>query len=298
MKLFFIAVILVLAQIAMADALNEIRAEANKLESELLFPNRNLRLYYHGYKTSCAVVVTHGLYQSPRDMVGLSEDLFNAGCNVIAPLLPGHWRKNVYAFYQINERNWIQTHAQAINWASELGDKVSVLGHSTGALLSFRAALLYPEKIHRLVLLAPALKLTRKTILLSVIGTAINADRVTKKPTSEYEQATKSAIAGKYVQSVIDQTFHQGRIQTYQNLKVPFFVASTENDDTIEHNEVKSLLQSAQTINQSLFYKKSQEVFHDNIQRSRKDLNPTDPKKWENPDFKNLSQKIQNFILN
>ena len=38
----------------------------------------------------CVVIVVHGLYQSPRDMRGLAENMFEAGCNVIAPRLAGH----------------------------------------------------------------------------------------------------------------------------------------------------------------------------------------------------------------
>lgn len=298
MKWFLTLTFLLSPQISMATAVDEIQFSAQALASELLFPNRNIRLYYHGHKTKCAVVVTHGLYQSPRDMIGLSQDLFDAGCNVVAPLLPGHWRKDKTAFYKINESHWILVHQQAMAWASELGDQVSVLGHSTGALLSFKAALIYPEKIHRLVMLAPALKLTTKTTLLTAIGTAINSNRITKDAKSEYEQAAKSAVAGNYVQKLIDQTFITGREQTYKSLSVPFLVASTENDDTISHSEVIELLKHAQVENQSIIYSKSQSIQHDNIQRNRKDLNPADPKAWENKYYQNLSQKIQNFILN
>ena len=280
-----------------ANVLEEILSEKNHLESEILFPNRNLRLYYHGFKTKCSVVVMHGLYQSPKDMIGISEDLFAAGCNVIAPLLPGHWRKDPKALYKISEADWIRTHEKAVLWAADLGEKVSLVGHSLGGLLSFRMALLHPDKIHRLILIAPALKLSNQTLFFSNLGSFFRIDRTDKGAKSEYEQNNKSAIAGIYVQNLIVNLFSKARLQTYNNLQVPFFVISTANDETVQHDEVLNLIQQTQSKDNFILYPKGSPVFHDNIQRNRKDLDESDPLGWENPDFKNMSIQIQKFIM-
>ncbi len=296
LKVLTIALLL-FSNFVQADVLAEINVEQLRLHRNLLFASRNLKLYYHGFKTECVVVVTHGLFQSPKDMTGLSEELFSAGCNVIAPLLPGHWEKDIEAFYKISEIDWIEQHEKTVEWAAKLGKKISLVGHSLGGLLSFRLALLQPDRIHRLVLLAPALKLTAQTRFFSRLGSFLGIVHVDRSAKTEYAQNSKSAVAGTYVQALIDSVFVEKRSNYYQKLKVPLFVISTESDETIQHQEVVRLSNSTQGFSRFLFYPKSALVYHDNIQRSRKDLEPDDPLAWENPDFRNMSQQIIKFIL-
>ena len=97
----------------------------------------------HDKPTDHVIVLTHGLTDSPFYMEAIGWHFFNAGANVIFPLLFGHGMK--YPDKNLLDwnicKNWKRDLDQAIDSAKYFGTKISLGGLSTGAALSLNAVL-------------------------------------------------------------------------------------------------------------------------------------------------------------
>jgi esterase/lipase len=87
----------------------------------------------------------HGLTDSPyfveaiaRKFFGLTDDAGQAYVSVVMPLLPAHGLKNNpgQVFRDLSYQAWRKTVDNAVDVASELGDRISIGGLSTGGSLS------------------------------------------------------------------------------------------------------------------------------------------------------------------
>ncbi|AKJ07866.1 esterase/lipase [Archangium gephyra] len=103
-----------------------------------------------------ACLLLHGFTGSPWDVRPLGEALAARGLYVRAPQLPGHG-STPEALLSVSHRDWERAAAQAL--LSLRGyRRIFVAGLSMGALLSLRLAADYPEQVHGLALVAPALR--------------------------------------------------------------------------------------------------------------------------------------------
>ncbi|MGB3766396.1 MAG: alpha/beta fold hydrolase, partial [Phormidesmis sp.] len=100
------------------------------------------KILHHSKVTDHAVVLVHGLTDSPYYMQAIAEDFARAGFNVVLPLLPGHGLKRPGpAFRSLRHTDWIATVDHAVETAHRLGRRVSIGGLSTGGALSVRKAI-------------------------------------------------------------------------------------------------------------------------------------------------------------
>ena len=278
---------------------------------QLLVANRNLQVKHYNKKTNCVAVVFHGLFQSPKDMQSLINYFYEKQCNVVAPLLAGHWRKDTRAFYKINHLDWKKQGLSTLKAASHLGEKIILVGHSTGGLLAFSLALEQAKayNIVGLVLFSPALKLTTHVRLFAKYGSRLNlnANSLTTShsynqninpPASEYDMQLRPAMAGRHVQSFIESIFESdlSRQEVYKSLTVPTLLISSENDSTILHSEVLKMHQANTQLFKLIAYDKSSGIKHDNIQRTPLDLETGAPSSWSNPFFSGILSQIDSLL--
>lgn len=110
-----------------------------------------------------AVLMIHGIMGTPRHfdsflpLIPESWDVYNI-------LLEGHG-KSVRDFNAASMAGW-QTQVQG--WFRELSsryDRLIVIAHSMGTLLAMEAARLYPDKLERMVFLAPPLKIFMRPVM-------------------------------------------------------------------------------------------------------------------------------------
>lgn len=306
-RLFAVFIILVPIQSHALESNNDFAVTVSKLvkmaqtkQDDLLHSNRNHKFYLHRQKQSCVVVLLHGLFQSPLDHRGLSEHFFKLGCNVVVPLLAGHWEKNELAFHQMKYLNWIEQIQELVELAQNLGENVFLVGHSAGGLLAFNIANQYPEKIKALILFSPALQLTAKTIFLTELGSLLNLNQLGNTfIDQDYDTYKKPAQAGVLVMQLNQSIFgisNNKRQQLYQNFKTPTLIFSTEDDDTISHQTLYDFQQANPQFISLITYKRGSGVFHDNIQRGPLDVVPAAPLTWQNPFYDNLLLKTADFL--
>ena len=284
-----------------SHAIAQLQQKFANNEQKLLFQSRNHRVYLHGEKKDCVVINLHGLYQSPKDQQEIAEYFFKSGCNVISPLLVGHWEQNETAFSEIGFEAWISQIEEILKIALNLGEKIILAGHSNGGLVAFNIAARNPSLISALVLFSPALKLTKTTLWLAEVGSTLNL--FSNKKTGidfEYDHYKKPAYAGLLVRNLINSTFgesEQDRKNVYLNFKTPALIFSTAEDDVISNDEILETQKLNPHIFKVIAYGKGSGVYHDNIQRGAKDVVINAPKSWVNPHLPELQSIISQFLL-
>jgi pimeloyl-ACP methyl ester carboxylesterase len=103
----------------------------------------------HGRKTSDAIVLVHGLSDSPYFVCAIARRFHAAGVNVVLPLLTGHGLKDPEPEIHLDhlEERWIEDVREAALLAQDLGERVSIGGLSTGGTLSVYTAASAPELV-------------------------------------------------------------------------------------------------------------------------------------------------------
>ena len=119
-------------------------------------------LYVHGRRTPRAVLLLHGLTNSPRQFRELAELLHARGYNVLVPRLPLHGLAagDVDVLRALTAEQLREYGDRAVDVADGLGDTLLVLGLSTGGNVAAWIAHHRAEP-RRIVVVAPAIRLAR-----------------------------------------------------------------------------------------------------------------------------------------
>lgn len=125
-------------------------------------------------KTKFVVQLIHGLYNSPKWMENLGSYFHASGMNVVNTRLPGHFEKQADALDRVNRKEWVNATESAFQIATELGERVIVVGHSTGGLLASMMAVKHPEKVAAIVLFAPAYRLSTMSWIKAAVSSRAN----------------------------------------------------------------------------------------------------------------------------
>ncbi len=122
-----------------------------------LHPTGASRLWSHEKRTAGAVVLFHGLSNSPHSMVELGPRLHELGLNVVAVRLPHHGHADLAtdALKRLRATELRQCADTAVDVAAGLGERVTVVGISTGGVVAAWLGQNRPE-VARTVLVAPA----------------------------------------------------------------------------------------------------------------------------------------------
>jgi pimeloyl-ACP methyl ester carboxylesterase len=115
----------------------------------------------HGHRASRAVVLFHGLTDSPRQFASIADSLFADGDNVLVPRLPRHsiHNKDVRELGGLTPGELCRFADETIDVAAGLGDSVIVMGLSIGGTLAAWTAEHRPE-VRRAIVISPAIEVT------------------------------------------------------------------------------------------------------------------------------------------
>ena len=118
------------------------------------------RIMEHPEATEKAVVLVHGLSDSPYFMTAIGEYFFNElKCNVYLPLLHAHGLRNPAGMEEVSLREWKANVNYAVKRAKPRAGQVAIGGLSTGGTLSFYTAVTNPDITGTLYFFSAALDL-------------------------------------------------------------------------------------------------------------------------------------------
>lgn len=143
-----------------AGSLKELPEKIAAAESQVanLKPDNEARIIWADSirRTAYSIVFLHGFSASPREGDPVVLDLARRyGCNVYFPRLSGHGIQDPEAFLNLQPQDLINSAREAIGIGRQLGDKVIVMGSSTGCTLGAYLAAENPGAVAALMLYSP-----------------------------------------------------------------------------------------------------------------------------------------------
>lgn len=113
----------------------------------------------HPARTACAIVYLHGFTASQGEGAPVHEDLAHLfGCNLYLARLPGHGLQAPDALRGLTAERLEEGAARALAIGGAIGDRVVVIGTSTGGALALDLAARFPHAVSGLVLWSPLVR--------------------------------------------------------------------------------------------------------------------------------------------
>lgn len=149
------------------------QTKAAEVALPLLTQTSKSRFFLQPNFSDKVCIFLHGFTATPEQFVPIGEAFFQAGYNVLIPLLPGHgiagnWDRDNPPPLPENEQVYEDFGLYWLEIAQSLGTKVIVGGLSGGSTLAAWLALERPEQIYRNLVFAPYLSSSNKVVDLVV----------------------------------------------------------------------------------------------------------------------------------
>lgn len=301
------------------DQLSDIRkcrnGQANKYAvcSDDLRNDNNAPFVLLNDADSPVAVLTHGLSDSPFFVSAIAEELYSSGYTVIAPLLPGHGRKDADADMedeQLAER-WQAHLAEVVELALDYTDKVVIGGFSTGGALSVDYYLDHPDNVKGILLFSGALALNSNVESLSRIWGVrtltkwMDGDYQTDGPNPQ-KYPSVASFAGIELMDIIRAI--RERLEDGATITAPIFIAHSQADQTTPIEGVENLLTFVDADNSFYVIDEQYQLCHAdlvvnrlllekmNFDRSRADPGKTCAIPQANPQYFPMVRALRGFV--
>ncbi|HEY9622097.1 MAG TPA: alpha/beta fold hydrolase [Crinalium sp.] len=201
------------------------------------------QFFLHPAPTPKVCLFFHGFTAAPYQFIPIGRTLFNAGYNVIVPLMPGHgvagkWSKINPPPLPTDPEIYQRFAMQWLKWASYMGDRVIVGGLSGGGALAAWLALEYAQSIDRALIFAPYLSNANKVI-----------DLFTKMVDTYFEWTGPDGFGYKGFQVANLRVFlsigQQVLKLASQKQSAPMFIVSSESDKAVDNRDHQALFEAA-----------------------------------------------------
>ncbi|MBX9769701.1 MAG: alpha/beta hydrolase, partial [Bdellovibrionales bacterium] len=120
-------------------------------------PNAPFKMI-HQPKSQKAILLFHGLSDSPYFMKDIAARFFQLGYDVIAPLVPGHGTTPEDLLH-IEKEDWVKSSEQWYELARKNWASLRVGGFSNGGMISIRLTAKHTNDFEKLYLFAPAIEI-------------------------------------------------------------------------------------------------------------------------------------------
>jgi esterase/lipase len=169
-------------------------------------------LLTHGHRSTRAVILFHGLTDSPLQFLPFAQQLYESGDNVFVPRIPHHAERagNMKTMGRLTAQELRDLGDGAVDVAQGLGDTLVVAGLSLGGTVAAWTGQYRPE-VQRVVLIAPALAPSRVPRRLegTVVRIALRAPNVRR---SEPRDSTEPDRLPGWATHAVAQTFILGDV--------------------------------------------------------------------------------------
>lgn len=216
------------------------------------------------------VLLVHGLTDSPYFMRYLAKFFQKNGWRVLAILLPGHGTQPG-DLLNTNCREWMKAVAFGVERLNKEVEEIYLAGLSAGATLSLLQCT-HDRRIRGLFLFSPALRISHRAAWANahklyswLLPSAKWLDILPDVDIYKYESFPKNAAYQMY--SLTKQLSSQ--LNRY-GLKVPVFVAASEDDETVDSQATLEFIRGIRHPDSRLvYYKRDPSVFPAGIDRNR-----------------------------
>ncbi|HAM34718.1 MAG TPA: hypothetical protein DEB40_12600 [Elusimicrobia bacterium] len=272
-------------------------------------------LLTHGRKTQRAILMVHGLADSPYYMRALANVFHESGYNVIGILLPGHGTRPEDLLH-VDLEEWQREVEFGLAVAQELGDVVSMSGFSTGGALILDAlAKNYasrlrlhsafespipglvrnsPRDIEDIFLFSPALKIADKRVkwgcqipwLVTIFRPYREGDVPETKPFN-YNKMAINAVCQLYDLTVDVSRGRENILSSIGDHNIGVFTVQSEADGTVRADAVVEFMKDLPpgAAKNFILYPKDEGIRHADVTRPE-----------TNPFYAELQKKIREFV--
>lgn len=292
-------------------------------------------LQHHGQRTQKSVLIVHGLFESPHYMKGLRDFFFSQNMNVLSLLLSHHWRLNDPLMKKTDFRSWLRDLEWGFRMARNLGEKVILVGYSTGGILAYETALSEGERgqdIEALITFSPALAIKVAPGIAanlgrwmdiypgqdcnptSLTGLCFLFDSINRMFSDSLKEGIPlSPDAAEAVKTLIQRNFseelrksgHAGDHLTadkymilrnrYGRLKIPWMLILPSNDNLIPKNYLKAIFRDVRARKYLKEYGPRDTIEHTNISKYAQDAFQSRPEHF-NPYMRELEEEMKYFL--
>jgi esterase/lipase len=229
---------------------DEYRVCSNALRNEGNAPF----ILHHNKVTEKAVVLFHGLSDSPFFFKSIAETIHQQGYNVIVALVPGHGLKDADTDMEDSElsERWKRHVANVMTIAPDFGDRLVIGGFSTGGALSLNYLLTADDsKLDALMLYSGAMQLDKSAERMlsiwgiSVVAKLLDGDYQTNGP-NRYKYPGVAKHSAFMLMNVIEEN---RELMEEKRLDSSIFAAHSEADKTTMFTGVESVMAKNQGTN-------------------------------------------------
>lgn len=213
-------------------------------ESKIIWANDSLK-----DKTPYCLLYLHGFSASWYEGEPVHRDFASRyGMNFYAPLLASHGRDTKEALVDMTPARLYESAKEALVVAQSLGQKVILMGTSTGGTLALKLAAEYPELMDGLILLSPNIAINNPAAFLlskpwglQIARSVYSGDyRVIDKDSAskdgQYWNRVYRLEAIVYLQQLVDETMTR---ETFSKVNKPVFLAYYYKDKLNQDPTVK-----------------------------------------------------------
>jgi alpha-beta hydrolase superfamily lysophospholipase len=199
-------------------------------------------------KTPLALVYLHGFSASRRDITPVIETLAaRLQANAFSTRLTAHGRTTPAGFASATAQDWLDDAREALAIGRRIGDRVVLIGISTGALLATMAALEDDSPdIAALVLLSPnfAVRDWRAKFISGPLGgllarVIIGSDYSFQPDSAGHAEFWTTRYPSQAIVALMDLMNHARAIHL-DTLRVPTLVIYTDKDTVVDVNVIKA----------------------------------------------------------
>jgi len=214
-----------------------------------------------GSKTKYSLLYLHGFSASAMEGDPLHRDFASRfGMNLYLPRLEDHGRESIDSFEELTPESYLNSAKDALRVASLLGDKVIIMGCSTGATLGAYLAAHHPELVEAIMFYSPNIDLydSNSRLMLWPWGQKLlshieggnyhhvdySGSEGAKYWNSQYHINGLIALKGLISQTMNQETFHRIEQPT---LICSFYKDEVVHDKIVSHDAMNKFFEDIST---------------------------------------------------